>query len=79
MARFSRLAISPTRVAPLTKFATCYAPYWGRRLSRTWPVPGNHEYETPDAAPYFAYFGAVAGHHDEGWCPSVWATGKSAA
>jgi hypothetical protein len=30
-------------------------------------VPGNHEYETKQAAGYFAYFGAVAGQAGEGW------------
>jgi len=44
------------------EFADCYAPTWGRFKDRTWPAPGNHEYYTPDAAPYFAYFGARAGH-----------------
>ena len=43
------------------EFASCYAPTWGRFKERTWPTPGNHEYYTPDAAPYFAYFGARAG------------------
>ena len=49
------------------EFATCYDPSWGRHQSRTWPVPGNHEYETPHAAAYFAYFGAAAGDPGEGW------------
>jgi hypothetical protein len=48
-------------------FASCYEPGWGRHKARTRPVPGNHEYETTDAAPYFAYFGAAAGDPDEGW------------
>lgn len=43
------------------EFASCYAPTWGRFKDRTWPTPGNHEYATPGAAPYFAYFGARAG------------------
>jgi hypothetical protein len=42
-------------------FAFCYDPVWGRVKSRTFPAPGNHEYEAPGAAPYFAYFGANAG------------------
>ncbi|WP_229425265.1 metallophosphoesterase [Massilia sp. Se16.2.3] len=36
-------------------------PHRGRFSDRTWPAPGNHEYYTKDAAPYFAYFGARAG------------------
>lgn len=43
------------------EFAACYEPTWGRFKDRTWPTPGNHEYYTPNAAPYFAYFGARAG------------------
>ncbi len=43
------------------QFRDCYDPTWGRHKSRTRPVPGNHEYESPGAAPYFAYFGANAG------------------
>jgi len=43
-------------------FRNCYQPAWGRFLGRTYPVPGNHEYETfPDAAPYYRYFGVQAG------------------
>lgn len=42
-------------------FTTCYQPTWGRHLTRTRPVPGNHDYDTPGAAGYFAYFGANAG------------------
>lgn len=42
-------------------FARCYAPTWGRFKDRTYPVPGNHEYKTDDAAAYFAYWGQRAG------------------
>lgn len=42
-------------------FAQCYDTTWGRHRERTRPTPGNHEYESPGAAPYFAYFGANAG------------------
>ena len=31
------------------------------------PVPGNHEYNTAAAAPYFAYFGAAAGDPTKGY------------
>jgi hypothetical protein len=48
-------------------FANCYAPTWGRHLSRTYPSAGNHEYETEGAAAYFAYFGDRAGNPGEGW------------
>ena len=43
------------------EFRDCYDPTWGRLKSRTRPVPGNHEYESVGAAPYFEYFGASAG------------------
>jgi hypothetical protein len=36
-----------------------YTPTWGQSdlLGRTWSCPGNHDYRTAAAAPYFAYFG----------------------
>ena len=37
-------------------FRECYEPFWGRFNSRTYPAPGNHEYESPGAIPYFEYF-----------------------
>lgn len=43
------------------EFRDCYSPTWGRHRSRTRPVPGNHDYESPGAQPYFEYFGANAG------------------
>ena len=39
------------------QFAECYGPSWGAFRARTFPGPGNHDYETPDAAGYFGYFG----------------------
>jgi hypothetical protein len=39
-----------------TEFADCYEPTWGRHKDRTKPVPGGHDYHTPDAAGYFQYF-----------------------
>jgi acid phosphatase type 7 len=41
-------------------FQNCYQPNWGRHKSRTRPVPGNHEYLTSNASPYFSYFGPAA-------------------
>lgn len=43
------------------QFETCYDPTWGRHKERTRPAPGNHEYYTAGAAPYFGYFGFLAG------------------
>jgi hypothetical protein len=48
-------------------YAKCYHPMWGRFKDRTRPVPGNHEYKTASAAPYFAYFGSRAGTPGQGW------------
>ena len=42
-------------------FAACYDPVWGPHKPRTKPAPGNHEYETAGAQPYFDYFGGAAG------------------
>ena len=44
-----------------------FAPTWGRFKSLLRPTPGNHEYFTPGAAGYFAYFGAQAGDPSKGY------------
>lgn len=49
------------------QFADCYDPTWGRHRARTRPAAGNHDYHTPGAASYFAYFGAVAGEPGKGY------------
>jgi hypothetical protein len=49
------------------EFARCYDPTWGRHKARTRPAVGNHEYGTPGAAGYWAYFGAAAGEAGKGW------------
>ena len=46
---------------------TCYDKTWGRAKSRTRPAPGNHEFHAAGAAPYFNYFGAVAGDPKTGY------------
>lgn len=52
----------------LPEFATYYHPKVGARLNAvTRPVPGNHEYETANAAGYFSYFGAAAGDPNKGY------------
>lgn len=48
-------------------FQQCYEPTWGRHKARTRPVPGNHEYHTTAAQPYFQYFGAAAGAPGQGY------------
>src|SRR5688572_4989180 len=43
-------------------YQNCYDQTWGRERGRTRPVAGNHEYDNGvGAAPYFNYFGALAG------------------
>ena len=51
----------------LAEFQRSYDLSWGRFKDITYPVPGNHEYSTPDAAGYFAYFGAAAGDPSKGY------------
>jgi acid phosphatase type 7 len=48
-------------------YDSCYSPSWGSQKARTKPAPGNHEYESPDSAPYFTYFGAAAGPSGKGY------------
>lgn len=49
-----------------TDFANCYDPHFGPFKDRTWPVPGNHEYNT-DAVGYFGYFGSRVGTAGDPW------------
>ena len=39
----------------------------GTVKDRTYPVPGNHEYKTKNAVPYFAYRGRQAGEPGKGY------------
>lgn len=50
-----------------SEFANCYDPSWGRHKARTYPSVGNHDYQTPNAAGYFSYFGPEAGKPTEGY------------
>jgi hypothetical protein len=62
----------------LADYQNFYGPSWGRVKAKTYPVPGNHEYESsgdlgdpcyglPTGAPgYFGYFGAAATPLDPG-------------
>jgi len=51
----------------LANFQKCYERTWGQFKARTLPTPGNHEYQTRDAAGYFAYFGKQAGEIGKGY------------
>ncbi len=49
------------------EFRDCYDPSWGRHKARTRPAPGNHDYGTSGAGPYYDYFGANAGPAGRGY------------
>jgi calcineurin-like phosphoesterase family protein len=49
------------------EYGRCYHPFWGRHVDRTRPVPGNHDYETAGAIPYYLYFGENAGPQGLGY------------
>jgi 3',5'-cyclic AMP phosphodiesterase CpdA len=49
------------------EFVECYGVSWGRHRNRTRPAPGNHDYGSPQAAPYFKYFGSNAGPEGRGY------------
>jgi hypothetical protein len=58
----------------LSAFQQSYDPTWGAYKSVTYPVPGNHEYQTSggtdcstNARGYFTYFGAAAGDPTKGY------------
>jgi hypothetical protein len=40
----------------LDKFRQSYDASWGKYKDITYPIPGNHEYNTPNASGYFSYF-----------------------
>ena len=52
-------------------FESCFTPSWGDRNKRIMkfirPTPGNHDYNTRDAEPYFEYFGERAGPGKRGY------------
>ena len=53
------------------QFDNCFTPTWGdpkkRIVKNLHPTPGNHEYYTPDADPYYKYFGPAAGVVGKGY------------
>ncbi len=51
----------------LERYRAAYHRTWGRYRAITYPVPGNHEYQTPKAQGYFAYFGERAGTPEQGY------------
>ena len=54
----------------LALFRLAYDKTWGRLNEFSHPTPGNHEYQTRNAAGYFDYFesqGVAVGARTEGW------------
>jgi hypothetical protein len=49
------------------QFEKCYGTTWGRHKDRTRPSPGNHDYHTDGARPYYQYFGELAGPPNRGY------------
>ncbi len=49
------------------EFTECYDRSRGRHKDRSYPVPGNHDYESPEARPYFDYWGERAGETGKGY------------
>jgi acid phosphatase type 7 len=49
------------------EYANCYHPTWGRHKPRTRPAPGNDDYHSANAEPYFTYFGSAAGDPRKGY------------
>ena len=49
------------------EFSNCYQPTWGQFKKNTYPSPGNHDYYTPAAIGYYAYFGNAAGPARRGY------------
>jgi acid phosphatase type 7 len=55
------------REGTASQYANCYNPTWGRHKARTRPSPGNHDYIASGGAPYYAYFGSLAGSTGRGY------------
>lgn len=51
----------------LEAYLASYDKTWGAFKDITYPVPGNHEYQTPNAAGYFDYFEKRAGERGKGY------------
>jgi acid phosphatase type 7 len=54
-------------VGAASEFNDCYTPTWGRFKQRTRPSPGNHDYLTLNADPYYDYFAEIAGPARRGY------------
>ena len=48
-------------------YRDCWEPIWGELEDRVRPTPGNHDYRTDDAEPYFERFGRFAPSAAQSW------------
>jgi hypothetical protein len=49
------------------EFEKCFGPTWGRHKERIRPVLGNHDIRTRNGAPFYDYFGELAGPKGKGY------------
>lgn len=49
------------------QFDDCFLPLYGSELDRMYASPGDNDYKTPDAAPYFATMSGNPGEAGKGW------------
>lgn len=63
------LALGDTQYTSATtsEYSQSYDPSWGKFKGITFPILGNHEYLTTNAAGYFTYFGKAAGDPTKGY------------
>ena len=58
-------------VGSAREFSSCFTSSWGDTHKRIMkfirPSPGNHDYDTPGAEPYYRYFGGRAGPGGRGY------------
>jgi hypothetical protein len=59
------------RSGSTTQWTNCFTPSWGdpkkRIMKNIRPAPGNHDYYTAGADPYYKYFGKAAGPEGKGF------------
>lgn len=48
-------------------YQNCYEPFWGAFKDRTWPVPGQHDWNWSGGQPYIDYFGTRVGTVEQSW------------
>lgn len=66
-ARVLTLGDNTYPVGAASEFQDCFEASWGKFKQKILPSPGNHDYYTPQASGYFAYFGDQAGPGQRGY------------